>query len=144
MWRMQLLALVLESRLRVRVTVLNDAAPGERTVVRSGAGDWGAVWRGRRAAVGGQDYEVEVDVDEIGRWLDVAEGGGVRVGIFDSVGGAAVVCGRVSVVYDDGVLVIDLDSGSTMIELGEGMSPCRVGQYVSLEAGAISVFPVDI
>ncbi|MGF6889490.1 hypothetical protein ABIA39_008954 [Nocardia sp. GAS34] len=127
----------------MRVTVVEPAKPGGRTTVRSKTGEWPAIWRGAESAVRGRDYDVEIEIDEIESWCDDPSTDENVSGIHLS-NDAVVACGKISVVYDDGIFVLDLDPGSLMVDQEDISSAAKVGQYICLEAASVSLFPSGI
>lgn len=127
----------------MRVTVVESAESGEKTIVRSGTGEWPATWCGTEPAVSGQDYDVEIEIDEIESWCDDSAASERRSGIFHT-NDSLVACGSVSVAYDDGVFVLNLEPGSIMVEPGDISRSVKQGQFVCFAPSSVSVFPEGI
>ncbi|WP_156094928.1 hypothetical protein [Nocardia lijiangensis] len=111
-------------------------------MVRAESGEWCAIWRGKGAAKHGQQFDVEIDVDDIESWSLIDPGKRRDNGLFAD-GGKTSLCGQVTLVYDDGLFVLDLGGGSTLVDPDEVISEVLVGQQLCITSNAVSIFPVD-
>ncbi|MFJ4657976.1 hypothetical protein ACIP5Y_42475 [Nocardia sp. NPDC088792] len=132
---------MLERLLVLEIIVLKGAVPGALTTVRSKSGEWTAVWMGDGNAEATSPYEVELEIDSIESWIDEAD-----LGTFSGIktyGGSTVVCGKISALYDDGMIALDLNPGTVMIE--PDLSPrLQLGWHVCVVPASIEIFPTGI
>lgn len=123
------------------MTVLSDADPGGEIRVRSNGDTWPARWMGVDSVRGETELDVELEIESIESIVEVFDleiGGGIRV-----VDGKLTAYGKVSTVFDDGILVLQVDSGAVMIE-PDLSSRVQEGQSIRVEPVSISLYPTGI
>ncbi|MBF6177441.1 hypothetical protein [Nocardia otitidiscaviarum] len=122
----------------MEITLLEEAYPGQMTAVRSRSGDWTAVWKGESTARKGDTYSIELQIE--GFSLGATAGTeSESVGIKTS-GDRTIVCGLVSVIYDDGVLALDLAPGIVLID--PVIPPdVQIGQRIWVSPHTLAIFP---
>ncbi|MFI8972503.1 hypothetical protein ACIGO9_06415 [Nocardia asteroides] len=125
------------------VTPLSNVATDETGLVRSRSGGWPAVWKGTDPGHIGAQYDLEIDLGDCA--LDVTicdcdiEDAGIRID-----GGRLTAQGKVSTIFDDGLLAVDLNPGTVLIEPVQPISNFLVGQMVAIFPERIEVFPTNI
>ncbi|MFD1811769.1 hypothetical protein [Rhodococcus gannanensis] len=126
----------------MRVTIASPALrAGDRVVVSSSTRvEWPAVWQGESGVDAGASVDVEVEVpDPVVDW-DVVEAGHAMAGI-STVRGRVTVRGVVAATSDNGVVVLDLSPGVTMVELADESRTPEVGAFIEFSPSAIALFP---
>ncbi|MGW3545290.1 hypothetical protein [Nocardia niigatensis] len=124
----------------MEILPMKDSAPGELTTVRSESGEWLAVWMGDRDAKAGCAYQVELEIDEVEEWID--DDGLESFNGIKKFNGSTMVCGMVSASYDDGVIALDLNPGSVMVE-SDSAPRIQLGKHVCMIPASIAIYPTD-
>ncbi|WP_306359081.1 hypothetical protein [Nocardia sp. CC227C] len=122
----------------MEITLLDDAHPGEPVSVHSQSGDWTAIWRGGSIEHRGRKFQVEVDIEDVDTW-STRDAESEFIGI-KTTGGRTIVCGLVSVAYDDGTVALDLKPGVVLIDQ-DFASNVRTGQRICLACRVMEVYP---
>ncbi len=123
----------------MRVFVAKGAAAGSTALLGERGREWPAVWQGDDPAEPGREYDIEVDIDGVARWLPAEpEWSGIA-----GVNGAVVVSGVVASVDED-VFAVDLEPGLAVVDPVEDMPELRPGQRIRFAATSITVFPSNI
>jgi hypothetical protein len=125
------------------VTLLTDMPTGTSCMVRSRSGDWPAVWAGRNPGVEGVQYDVEIELGDEVSEVHVYDSDAPKEGIYLK-DGQLMVCGTVTVVFDDGIVALDLKPGTLLLEASSPLPRLRVGQIACASPSEISVFPTGI
>ncbi|MFD6396975.1 hypothetical protein [Nocardia sp. NPDC060249] len=125
------------------VTLLTDMPTGTSGMVRSRSGDWTAVWAGRNLGVEGVEYDVEIELGDELSEIQIYDSDPPSEGIYLK-NGQLMVCGLVTTVFDDGIVVLDLKPGNLLLEASRPRPTLHVGQIACASPSEISVFPTGI
>ncbi|MEV0294185.1 hypothetical protein [Nocardia sp. NPDC050710] len=129
--------------MKMRIKILEDANPGERTRAQFGTKTWPVVWRGKSTVQASEDCDIELDIDGVESWLECSQEAEYPNQVSGS-GTEAIICGSVSFVYDDDVFVLDIGIGSTLVESDSSAPSIGIGQFVCFIPTSVSVYPTMV
>lgn len=125
------------------ITLLGEASPGELVAVSIDGKQLDARWRGTAPAGSGEKHAVEVEFGDITSCKVDPGAHDPETGLRQE-GTDIVVNGWVSMVYEDGMTVIDFGPGTVLVDQEElGRTP-SAGDTVELTVKEIELHPENL